>query len=195
MRQLVLTAIILSTLNSHAQKYKTVTLKDLTQNTKAESKSSEPTPDIVNAVTEALGTDLIYKSATTRVLSTNLNDYMVEINYLTLPALLGPKNVTKDGIFLDALRIAEELVKTKSIKTSQAKIIILRPHIITSDKKIESVSKIQVSITAFKKANFSKLDGVSFEQWARRNGQVNYSPLLINEGGKYLILKQELLDL
>lgn len=195
MQQLVLATIILLGFNCHAQKYKTVTLKDLAQNTKAESNSSEPAPDIANAVTEALGTDLIFKSATNRVLSTNLNDYMVEINYLTLPALLGPKNVTKDGIFIDALRVAEELVKTKSIKTSKAKIIILRPHVITSDKRVESVSKIQVSLVTFKKANFSKLDGMGFEQWVRRNGQVNHAPFLINEGGKYLILKPELLDL
>lgn len=195
MQQLVLAAIIFFGFECHAQKYKTVTLKDLSQNTKAESKPSPPVPDITNAVIEALGADLIFKSATNRVLSTNLNNYMVEINYLTLPALLGPKNVTKDGIFIDALRVAEELVKTKSIKTSKAKIIILRPYVILFDKRVESVSKIQVSLAAFKKANFSKLDGASFEQWARRNGQVIYAPLLINEGGKYLILKPELLDL
>lgn len=195
MRSIALVTIFIFSISLHAQKYKTVDLKNTTQPAATEIKQSKANTEIVNAVTEALGTDLIFKSATNRVLSINLNDHMIEINYLTLPALIGPKNVTKDGIFIDALRVADELVKTKSVKTSKAKIIMLRPHVITSDKKVESVSKIQMSLTAFKKANLSKLDGAGFEQWARRNGQVNYSPLLINEGGKYLILKPELLDL
>lgn len=196
MHLLALTTVLLLSLASHAQKYKRVDLKNDKESHVVESGPSKAETEITAAVIEALGTDIIFKSASRRVLSININSSMIEINYLTSPALLGPRNVTKDGIFIDALRVVEELVKTKSVKSSTAKTLLLRPYVITSiDKSIEVVSKIEVNLNTLKKTKLGSLDGAAFEKWTRRNGKVSYAPYLINNGGKFLILKPEFLDL
>lgn len=199
-----LTLILTPTIGAAQGKYKTVTI-DLDKNAKAETKTASGEDALIERIAEeALGPETQYKSKKQRVLTVNQTEqlagknkgqFLIQVSYLSDPALLGPKNVTKDGLLVDAMRVVESLLTNPKVKSLKASEFMLMPSVVSADGNVEQVMKIVVPIKPFKSIDWSKMDGATFEKLVKTNGSINIAPFFIHNGGKFLILKPEQLDL
>lgn len=185
-------------------KYKTVVIKEQKKESQVEKTPSPVEIGIEKLVIDELGEKPVYKSGRNRTVSVSLIEqvagphigkYLLDLSYVSDPALTGPKNVTKDGLVIDAMRIMKAISKDKNVKSAKIVEVMLRPHVFVAGGTLEQLLKIQVELSALRGPKWDGVTGAYFEELVRQRGKLNLSPYLIQNGGQFLILKQEQLDL
>jgi hypothetical protein len=198
-----LTSLILTPVVFAEGKYKAVVIEDRKPTTSSSGNSTEIEASIKLHITDELGSECRYKSNPKRVLSVNLIEqtagtnrgkFLADVAYVADPNMVGVIN--KDGLVIDAMRLLKVISQDKKTKANKIVTVLLRPHVIPAGRNSpEQVAKFQIDLSALAKISWDETDGAGFEQVLRSKGSIGMTPYMIQNGGKFLILKPEQLDL
>lgn len=204
MRRKILFALLTMTSTAFADgKYISVSSEDI-KSISSDIKTASATESVIrDHIIGELGEQSRYKTNPKRVLSISLIDqlagpnegkFLADINFITEPNMMGLINL--DGLIIDVMRIAKVISQDKSVKLSKIAVIQLRPHIIPfGGGSPEQVAKFEIDLASLEEMSWGQTDGLRFENVLQKKGKISMSPYFLKNGGKFLILKKEQLDL
>lgn len=203
MKTILLIPILMTSIAFAEGKYKPVVIGDKNVETTAAKTPSAIESAIQDHVVAELGDQPRYKSGGKRVLSINLIEQvagpnkgkiLADVSYIADPNIVGVIN--KDGLIIDAMRLLKVISQDKRIKVKKIVTVLLRPYVVTIDNKTsEQVAKFQIDLSAFAGIKWDQIDGAKFETILSSKGNITMAPYMVQNGGKFLILKREQLDL
>lgn len=203
MKWLVPLILSLSSTSVFAQgKYTPIVITDEPKLEKVESES--PTKKVIQThIIAELGEKPRYKSVNKRVLSINLTEQvagpnegklLADIAYIADPNMMGV--IDRNGMVIDAMRVVKAITQDPKIKSHKVGILLLRPHVVPIGRdQPEQMIKIQISLQEVSSINWDQMDGAGFEKILTSKGTLSVSPYFVKNGGKFLVLKREQLDL
>lgn len=201
---LILSFLMTSVCFADGNRYKTIYDDKKVETAKPSTDLTEKSPievAVEKYVIEALGEQSRYKSNNKRVIGVNLIEQiagidkgklLLDLTYISDPDMLN--NVNKDGLIIDAMRVIASLSKDKKIKAKVGE-VMLRPHVVVKDGAVEQLAKFQIRLADLKGPNWDGVTGMYFENLLKQSGKINITPYFINNGGKFLVLKKEQLNL
>lgn len=203
--KVILPILLMISLQVFAEgKYATVVINGQMRESKEVKTRSPVEVAVEKLVIDELGEKPAYRGGGNRVVSVSLIEqvagphtgkYFLDLSYISDPALIGPKNVTKDGLVIDAMRIMKAISSNKIVKSAKIVEVMLRPHVFVAGGTLEQLLKVQIEMSALRGPKWDGVTGAYFEELLRQRGKLNLSPFLIHNGGQFLILKPEQLDI